>query len=41
MRTLIIILLTIGCLFPAIPARAIDGAQLLAQIDRNLNPESY
>jgi outer membrane lipoprotein-sorting protein len=23
------------------PARAIDGAQLLVQIDRNLNPESY
>jgi hypothetical protein len=36
-----IILLAIGCLLPAIPARAVDGPQLLAQIDRNLNPESY
>ena len=35
------ILLIIGCLLPAMPARAIDGAQLLVQIDRNLNPESY
>jgi len=25
----------------AVPAYAIDGAQLLKQIDRNLNPESY
>jgi outer membrane lipoprotein-sorting protein len=36
-----IMLLAIGCLLPAMPARAIDGAQLLVQIDRNLNPESY
>ncbi len=25
----------------AVPAHAVDGTQLLAQIDRNLNPESY
>src|SRR3972149_8900185 len=25
----------------AVPAYAVDGTQLLAQIDRNLNPESY
>jgi outer membrane lipoprotein-sorting protein len=41
MRTLVIIFLAIGCLLPAMPARAVDGAQLLVQIDRNLNPESY
>ncbi len=41
MRILMMILLAIGCLLPAMPARAIDGAQLLVQIDRNLNPESY
>ena len=41
MHTLLIMLLAIGCLLPAMPARAIDGAQLLVQIDRNLNPESY
>ncbi len=32
------------CLFTvliAVPAYAIDGTQLLKQIDRNLNPESY
>lgn len=28
-------------LFCAMPAFAIDGSQLLVQIDRNLNPESY
>lgn len=26
---------------PVMPARAVDASQLLAQIDRNLNPESY
>ena len=25
----------------ALPAHAVDGTQLLAQVDRNLNPESY
>ena len=25
----------------AVPAYAVDGTQLLVQIDRNLNPESY
>jgi len=34
---------TIGILafMLAVPAHAVDGTQLLAQIDRNLNPESY
>jgi len=32
--------LLIGILL-AIPASAIDGTQLLAQVDRNMNPESY
>jgi outer membrane lipoprotein-sorting protein len=41
MRIVMMILLIIGCLLPAMPARAIDGTQLLVQIDRNLNPESY
>ncbi len=41
MRILMMILLIIGCLLPAMPARAVDGTQLLVQIDRNLNPESY
>ena len=41
MRKFLMILLAIGCLLPAISARAIDGTQLLVQIDRNLNPESY
>lgn len=29
------------CLFLTTPAYAIDGAQLLKEVDRNLNPESY
>jgi len=43
MRTLLIvlILLIVGSLLPAMSARAVDGTQLLVQIDRNLNPESY
>jgi outer membrane lipoprotein-sorting protein len=41
MRILVIMVLAIGLLLPVMPARAIDGTQLLVQIDRNLNPESY
>jgi outer membrane lipoprotein-sorting protein len=41
MRILVIVFLAVVCLLPAMPARAVDGAQLLVQIDRNLNPESY
>ena len=43
MRTLVIVftLLVMGCLLSAMPARAVDGTQLLVQVDRNLNPESY
>jgi len=33
--------ITIVLLLLAIPAYALDGQQLLVQIDRNLNPESY
>jgi len=35
------ILICLFALLIAIPAYAIDGTQLLKQIDRNLNPESY
>jgi outer membrane lipoprotein-sorting protein len=35
------ILLVFICLIFTVPAYAIDGSQLLMQIDRNLNPESY
>ncbi len=35
------ILFCLVALLIAAPAHAIDGAQLLKQIDRNLNPESY
>lgn len=35
------ILICLFVLLMAAPAHAIDGAQLLKQIDRNLNPESY
>src|SRR4030066_893291 len=35
------ILICLFALFIAAPAYAIDGTQLLKQIDRNLNPESY
>jgi len=43
MRTLLMLLavLVMVSLVPATPARAVDGTQLLVQIDRNLNPESY
>jgi outer membrane lipoprotein-sorting protein len=41
MRILVIMVLAIGLMVPVMPARAVDGGQLLAQIDRNLNPESY
>jgi len=36
-----IILMTFLILQFALPAYAIDGTQLLKQVDRNLNPESY
>ena len=35
------ILICLFALLIAAPAYAIDGTQLLKQIDRNLNPESY
>ena len=35
------ILIMFVVLVMAIPAYAVDGSQLLKQIDRNLNPESY
>ena len=35
------ILICLFALLIAVPAYAIDGTQLLKQIDRNLNPESY
>ncbi len=35
------IIITFIFLFYAAPAHAIDGAELLKQVDRNLNPESY
>jgi Zn-dependent protease len=38
MKRMVIFLLA---LFVAIPVFAIDGTQLLKEIDRNLNPESY
>jgi outer membrane lipoprotein-sorting protein len=42
MRNVLRILLVLSILIVAIPAyAAIDGTQLLKQIDRNLNPESY
>jgi len=34
-------LIAVVALLVAIPAHAIDGAALLKQVDRNLNPESY
>ncbi len=36
-----IFIMTLTALFLALPAHAIDGTQLLKQVDRNLNPESY
>jgi len=42
MRNILRILLVLSILIVAIPAyAAIDGTQLLKQVDRNLNPESY
>ncbi len=42
MRNILRILLVLSILVAAIPAyAAVDGTQLLKQIDRNLNPESY
>ena len=35
------IIITFIFLFYAIPVHAIDGPELLKQVDRNLNPESY
>src|SRR3989339_2201711 len=35
------IIITFIFLFYAIPVHAIDGSELLKQVDRNLNPESY
>ena len=35
------IIITFIFLFLSTPAHAIDGAELLKQVDRNLNPESY
>jgi len=35
------ILISLIVLLIAVPAYAVDGTQLLKQIDRNLNPESY
>ena len=35
------ILICLFALLIAVPAYAVDGTQLLKQIDRNLNPESY
>jgi outer membrane lipoprotein-sorting protein len=37
MKTLLVLL----CWFIAAPAAAIDGAQILRKVDRNLEPESY
>jgi outer membrane lipoprotein-sorting protein len=36
-----IITMTLTVLALALPAHAVDGTQLLKQVDRNLNPESY
>ena len=42
MRNIIRILLVLSVLITGLPAyAAVDGTQLLKQIDRNLNPESY
>jgi len=42
MRNIIKILLILSVIITGVPAyAAIDGTQLLKQIDRNLNPESY
>ena len=36
-----IILVSLFIAVTVLPAYALDGAKLLAQVDRNLNPESY
>jgi hypothetical protein len=41
MKTILICLFALLIAVPAYIAYAIDGNQLLKQIDRNLNPESY
>ena len=41
MRSLIKVLFVLCGLVIAFPAYAVDGTQLLAQVDRNLAPESY
>ena len=41
MRNILKILFVLSALIIAFPAYAIDGTQLLAQVDRNLTPESY
>ena len=41
MRSLIKVLFVLCVLVIAFPAHAIDGTQLLDQVDRNLTPESY
>jgi outer membrane lipoprotein-sorting protein len=41
MRSLIKVLFVLCALVIAFPAYAIDGTQLLDQVDRNLTPESY
>jgi outer membrane lipoprotein-sorting protein len=41
MRSVIKVLFFLCALIVAFPAYAIDGTQLLAQVDRNLTPESY
>lgn len=44
MKRLFIILFTLLCAawtVGALPLYALDGAQLLAQIDKNLSPDSY
>ena len=35
------VLIFLGLILCALPAAAIDGTELLKQVDRNLNPESY
>jgi outer membrane lipoprotein-sorting protein len=41
MRSMLKVSIFLSVLIITIPAYAIDGTQLLVQIDRNLNPESY
>jgi outer membrane lipoprotein-sorting protein len=39
--TKLLSLLLLGCAMVALPAAALDGAQILQKVDRNLEPESY